>query len=195
MKNIIAAVVAVVCIVVGGIAGNFLKSGSGGSSKPAGGGHEAAASHESGGESGHGEKDSGHEKKEKKKEASSHGGGGGHGDSGGGGGSGDVTYFKFSREFVIPLMGEDRVESLVILNINLEVDSNISGKLFSMEPKVRDNINTTLIELSSHGDTMRTLGNVESYETMRTMILMNLKKVLPEGVENVLIVDMGKQDL
>ena len=74
MKNIIAAVVAVVCIVVGGIAGNFLKSGSGGSSKPASGGHEAAASHESGGESGHGEKDSGHEKKEKKKkEASSHG--------------------------------------------------------------------------------------------------------------------------
>ena len=195
MKNIIAAVVAVVCIVVGGIAGNFLKSGSGGSSKPAGGGHEAAASHESGGESGHGEKDSGHEKKEKKKEASSHGGGGGHGDSGGGASSGDVTYFKFSREFVIPLMGEDRVESLVILNINLEVDSNISGKLFSMEPKVRDNINTTLIELSSHGDTMRTLGNVESYETMRTMILMNLKNVLPEGVENVLIVDMGKQDL
>ena len=196
MKNIIAAVVAVVCIVVGGIAGNFLKSGSGGSSKPASGGHEAAASHESGGESGHGEKDSGHEKKEKKKkEASSHGGGGGHGDGGGGASSGDVTYFKFSREFVIPLMGEDRVESLVILNINLEVDSNISGKLFSMEPKVRDNINTTLIELSSHGDTMRTLGNVESYETMRTMILMNLKNVLPEGVENVLIVDMGKQDL
>ncbi|MEZ5946736.1 MAG: flagellar basal body-associated FliL family protein [Hyphomonas sp.] len=195
MKNIITAVIAVVCIVIGGIAGNFLKSGSGGD------GHAAApkASHGEAKDS-HGEKKDSHGAAdsgghgEKKAKKDSHGGGG-HGGGGSAGGSGNMMYFKFSREFVVPLMGENRVESLIILNINLEADDAISGQLFSMEPKIRDNIMTTLIELSSDGETMRTLGNVESYETMRTMILMNLKKVIPSGIENVLIVDMGKQDL
>ncbi|MCA8901816.1 MAG: hypothetical protein KDA53_11250 [Hyphomonas sp.] len=192
MKNIITAIIAAVCVIVGGFAAHMLKSGGSGggdahAAKPAKDSHGGGGGH--GDSGGHGGGDS-HAAKPKKKD--SHGGGGGHG---GGGMSSDVIYFKFSREFVVPIMGEERVESLVILNINLEADSSISGKLFSMEPKVRDNIMTTLIELASDGETMRTLGDVDSYETMRTMVLMNLKKVFPSGIENVLIVDMGKQDL
>lgn len=194
MKNIITAIVAVVCIIAGGFAAHMLKSaGSGGgdahAAKPAKESHGGGGDH--GDSGGHGGGDS-HAAKPKKEKKDSHGGGGGHG---GGGMSSDVTYFKFTREFVVPIMGENRVESLIILNINLEADSSVSGKLFSMEPKIRDNIMTTLIELANDGTTMRTLGDIDSYETMRTMILMNLQKVLPTGIENVLIVDMGKQDL
>ncbi len=92
-------------------------------------------------------------------------------------------------------MHDSKVTSLVILNINLEADSSISQKLFSMEPKVRDNIMTTLIELSNDDQTFENMTNVESYETIRAMVLLNLQKVMPSGIRNVLIVDIAQQDL
>ena len=183
MKHIISAVVAVVCILVGGITGHFVKNGltaaaststhekpKGEGGSHAGGGHggEAADSH-------------------KAKEVSS-----GHD---GAAGTSGVVYFKFTREFVVPIMHDRKVESLVIININLEADSGISQKLFSMEPKIRDNIMTTLIELSNDGHTFDNITDVESYETIRAMVLMNLQKAIPTGIENVLIVDIAQQDL
>ncbi len=54
---------------------------------------------------------------------------------------------------------------------------------------------TTLIGLSSDGTTFESITNVESYETIRAMVLMNLKNVVSSGIQNVLILDMGKQDL
>jgi len=94
-------------------------------------------------------------------------------------------------------MQDSEIESLVILNINLEVDASVSSKLFSQEPKLRDNIMTTLIELSNDDVTLQTIANVESYETIRSMVLKNLKEkeIVGEGILNVLIVDVGKQDV
>lgn len=112
-----------------------------------------------------------------------------------GGKASDVVYFKFTREFVVPIMHDRKVSSLVILNINLEADADISSTLFSMEPKIRDNIMTTLIELSNDGKTFDNITDVESYETIRAMVLMNLQKAVPTGIENILIVDIAQQDL
>ena len=187
MKQIIAAAIAVVCILVGGITGHFVKTGLSAAASTSE--HEKSNEADSQSSGGHGEEEKDSHKA--KKEAS------GHGDSGHdvGGSSGDMTYFKFTREFVVPIMRERKVESLVILNINLEADSSISQKLYSIEPKVRDNIMTTLIELSNDGKTFENITNVESYETIRAMILTNLQKTVPAGIENVLIVDIAQQDL
>ena len=188
MKNIIGAIVVVVCIVAGAIGGNFLNGG---------GGADAAATH-----------DDGHAKEAKDSHAKdSHGkdshGGDSHGKSakkkdghGGGYGGGDGSYYyKFSREFVVPIMREGRVKSLVILNINLEADNSISQELFSMEPKLRDNIMTTLVTLSNDGATLENITDPESYETIRSMVLYNLKDVINKGIKNVLILDMAVQNM
>jgi hypothetical protein len=184
MKNILSAIVVVVCIIVGGIGGNFLKNGAG---APSGASEHTSAPKD---KSQAAKKAGGHgsgpaEKKD------SHAAKGNHGSLA----PGTVDYFKFTREFVIPVMRESRVESLVILNINLEVDSNVTSKLFAMEPKIRDNIMTTLIELSNDGATLEAIASLENYESIRATVLMNLQKVVPEGIKNVLIVDMAKQQL
>ena len=186
MKQIITGIVVVIAIVAGGLLGHMLKAGGGQASHSAG--HGAAEAKSDSGDS-HG---GGHEKKEAKKKSGGHGGG--HG-SDSGSASSDVIYYKFSREFVVPLMSNGRVKSLVILNINLEADSDVSDKLFAMEPKLRDNIMATLIALSNDGVTLEEVTDVNSYETIRTMILLNLEKVMSSGIRNVLILDMAKQDL
>jgi flagellar FliL protein len=107
MKHIISAVVAVVCVLIGGITGHFVKNGL--SAAASTGSHEQPAKAESHGEpGGHGgeEKDSHKEKKDAgkaKKHSSGHGGGG----------ESDVAYFKFTREFIVPIMHDRKVESLL----------------------------------------------------------------------------------
>ena len=109
--------------------------------------------------------------------------------------SGDSAYYKFSREFVVPIMRGGQVTSLVILHISLETDSATSERLFSEEPKLRDNIMTTLIGLSNDGRTLERPTDINNYETIRSVILMNLKDSIDSGIKNVLIVDMAKQNL
>ena len=171
MKQIVPSIVALLAIVAGGGTAHFLTSGS--DAKPA-----AAA-----------QKDDKHAEPKKQKKA--HGKTDKHGKSDGS----EVTYYKFSREFVVPMIENDRVQSLVILNLNLEVDTSISQELFSKEPVLRDNIMTTLVKLSSGGRTLNSITDVDNYETLRAMILTNLQNEVPEGIRNVLILDMAPQDL
>lgn len=189
MKHLVTALIAVVCIVAGGVVGHFLKGMTGGGSQtaeaasPADTARAAEAKAQKGGKAAESQGSKGKAKQS------------GSGKDHAGSASENTTYYKFSREFVVPILRDGRVKGLVILNINLEVDQKISSDLFSLDPKLRDNIMTTLVTLSNDGHTFETITDVESYETIRSMILMNLKNVVPEGVRNVLILDMAKQEV
>lgn len=118
-----------------------------------------------------------------------------HGDDHGSNKKSGGSYYKFSREFVVPIMRGGQVTSLIILHINLETDSSTADKLFADEPKLRDNIMTTLIGLSNDGVTLEQPTEIQNYETIRASILTNLQESIDEGIYNVLIVDMAKQNL
>ncbi|MEM1391344.1 MAG: hypothetical protein AAGG45_09705 [Pseudomonadota bacterium] len=108
--------------------------------------------------------------------------------------SSDKGYFKFSREFVVPVMRDKRVASLVIININLETSEGAQNNLFSIEPKLRDNIMTTLVKLSNEPGILDSATAYDNYETIRATILKNIGQV-SNDIENVLILDMAKQEL
>ncbi|GAB5455948.1 MAG: hypothetical protein Hens2KO_21770 [Henriciella sp.] len=183
MKLILTSVVAIIFIALGSFAGVMLKAPS---SAAAAGVDKAAEKDDHGDHKDDAKKDDyGDEKKDAKK-------GDKYAKSGG---SGSSEYYKFSREFVVPVMRNDQVKSLVILHINLEADSSTVDDLFSEEPKLRDNIMTTLIGLSNDGRTLEEPTQIDNYEMIRSMVLMNLKDSVSDGIKNVLIVDMAKQDL
>lgn len=190
MNQILPAILVVLGVVAGGAGGHFLRSQP--SDSPASSEHgeksELAGDNEPAhADDGHGGVDV-EEKKPKGKATAGHGGD--HDTP-----SGETIYYKFTREFVVPIMEDGRVKSLVIININLEADSAISQTLFSMEPKLRDNIMTTLIGLSNDGVTFESLTDVDTYESLRSMVLKNLGNVVASGIQNVLIVDIARQDL
>jgi flagellar basal body-associated protein FliL len=194
MKNIIAAIIVIVCIVAGGVGGNFLRSMSSGPSDHAEKAEKPAKdAHGEKKDDGHGEKkkDDHGKKPEKEKKKDSHGSDSHGGESA----ESEVYYFKFTREFVVPIIREGRVHSLIILNLNLEADGSIASNLQSMEPKLRDNIMTSLITLSNDGTTFESITSVENYELIRSTVMDNLQSVVASGINNVLIVDMAKQDI
>ncbi|MEM7329977.1 MAG: flagellar basal body-associated FliL family protein [Pseudomonadota bacterium] len=182
MKLVITSVVAVIFVALGSFAGVVLKSPSEASATVT----DDTASKDSDDYGSDKKDDHGGDKKKAKK-------GGDKYDKASS--SGDSAYYKFSREFVVPIMRGGQVKSLVILHISLETDSSTAEKLFSEEPKLRDNIMTTLIELSNDGRTLIEVTDVNNYETIRALILMNLKDAIDDGIKNVLIVDVAKQDL
>jgi len=193
MKSIITVIITIVCIVAGGFGGNLLRTMTSGSSEPEVGAAEVAGAAEGEkGEDDTAEKKDEHAKKPDKKD-------GKHGKDGKDGHDGDaapaVIYYKFTREFVVPIIRDGRVSSLVILNLNLEADASIERELFDMEPKLRDNIMTTLITLSNDGTTFESMTSVKNYESIRSLVLQNLGSVVKDGITNVLIVDLAKQDI
>ncbi|MEM6410077.1 MAG: hypothetical protein AAF683_00920 [Pseudomonadota bacterium] len=179
MKNVISAFIVSICIFVGGFGAAILKKDIGADAIPEsadGNGTDAAEWSE-----GDKDYDVGSEGDTSKRANYAE--------------NGDYEYFSFSREFVVPLMNNGAVESLVLLNLNLEVTPNTSSELFSIEPKLRDNVMSTLITLSNDGITLAEPTRVDSYETIRSLVLANLKDSVSEDIQNVLIVDIAKQQI
>lgn len=169
MKNIITAIIAIIGAAGGTFAAKMLIPGS-----------SAAESHA--GE--HGDKDD-HAKASKKKD--------GHGKSDTSGAN--TSFFNFSREFVVPLLSDGKVDSLVLINMSLEITPELSGKMFSMEPKLRDNIMSTLVGLSGDDETFRKLTTVRNYESIRSLVLANLQSSISKDIKAVLIMDIARQDI
>ena len=130
-------------------------------------------------------KDDAHGKKDKKgkkdKGSKSHGGE-------------NPNYLRFKRQFVVPVVGEQGVEALVILNIALELDDGMSEELFQHEPKFRDAFIRELLALSDSGLFEEKLTSTQSYETLRETLLAATKSVRQDGVKDVLILDLARQD-
>lgn len=165
MKNIITPIIVIIAAIGGSFIANMLKPAPA-AAVEAGGDDHAEDSHDAG----HGDDD--YDKPS---------------DS-------DNAFFDFSREFVIPLLSDGQVTSLVIINISLEVDPSLSSKLFGMEPKLRDNIMTSLISLTNDDKTFQELTTVRNYETIRSYVLSKLRESVSSEIINVLIMDIAKQD-
>lgn len=182
MKLIVTSLVAIVFVALGSFAAIVVKSATQASASTA-----KVAKDDHGADRAENHGDHKPDKKKAKKDD--------HGDDHGSGSSSGGSYYKFSREFVVPIMRGGQVTSLIILHINLETDSSTADKLFADEPKLRDNIMTTLIGLSNDGVTLEQPTEIQNYETIRASILTNLQDSIDEGIQNVLIVDMAKQNL
>lgn len=175
MKQLIIPIIVAVCASAGGFAGQLVKSVGAKeypdtgerSARSSNGAHEKPDRHESG------------EDTNKKRFES--------------GVDGQLSYFEFRREFIVPVLSDGRVDALVIININLEVEPSLSEKLFNMEPKLRDNIMTSLVGLSSESYIFKNITDVQNYETIRSVVLANLRAEVASEIRNVLIMDVAKQ--
>lgn len=136
---------------------------------------------------GHGEDSHG------KADAGGHGSDG-HGKEGDAAKAGDTEFLKFKRQFVVPVMREDTVQALVLLNLGLEVTSKKRNELFRMEPRFRDAFIRELLSLSDSGYLHGDLTSPATYEVVRETLLRAANEVADEGIVNVLILDLSRQD-
>lgn len=167
MKKLIPIIVILVAGVAGGGGGFVAKSML--TKKPAPDAHAEAGADE-------------HGKKDKKKK-------GGHGEEDTGG----TTYMKFSRQFVVPIVERGRPKSMVILDINIEVDNSLNEGAYSLEPRLRDALLTRMMSLANEGMLPQMLEDVDKMEAMKAALLETSRQIMGDAAKNVLVLDLGIQ--
>jgi len=108
--------------------------------------------------------------------------------------SDDFEFLKFKRQFVVPVIGEDRVDALVLLNIGISLSGDVKEDLFQLEPKFRDGFMRELLSMSNAGYFNNELTDPQTYEVLRETLLRAAKDIEEEGVKDILILDFARQD-
>ncbi|MEQ8936413.1 MAG: flagellar basal body-associated FliL family protein [Amphiplicatus sp.] len=136
------------------------------------------------------------EKKADQKKAAkdSHGGGGGHGASDSDS-AGDTGFMKFSRQFVVPVITSSGVRSLVVMDINIEVPPGMEESIYTREPKLRDSILAAMLNLSNRGAFNQNLLDGRNLDSIRADLLSAARSVIGEDAQNVLILNITRQDV
>jgi hypothetical protein len=142
------------------------------------------------GDKGHGDKGHGDDAKGKKAKPSSKG----HGSKDDYAESGDTEYVKFKRQFVVPVVKNQSVDALILINLGLEVPAKRQDDVFRMEPRFRDAFIRELLQLSDRGYFDEELTSPATYEVLRETLARAAKEIDKEGVKDVLILDLTRQD-
>lgn len=103
-------------------------------------------------------------------------------------------YAKLNNQFIIPLVEEGTVASLVVMSLNLEVTIGSRTAIFAAEPKLRDRFLQVMFD---HANTGGFSGNFTTGTNMRVLrndLLRVAKDVSGDRVTDVLILDIVRQD-
>lgn len=124
------------------------------------------------------------------KKAGGHGGG--HGEA-----EADAAYgfMKFSRQFVVPVIGDDGVRALVLLDINIEVPPAVTEFVYTQEPKLRDALLASLLQLSNSGAFDEHILERANMELVRSELLRAARSVIGEDAQNILILNIARQEV
>lgn len=119
------------------------------------------------------------------------------GEGSGHGGSADdgrPAYVKLSNQFIVPVVEEGRVASMVILSLTLEVAQGSTEAVFAIEPKVRDALLQVLFDHANAGGFRGSFTDGANLIVLRRALLEAARKAAGDRVRDVLIADIARQD-
>jgi hypothetical protein len=126
--------------------------------------------------------------------ASGEGGAGEPGSAAADDSEGGRDYVKLNNQFVIPVVEEGRVASLVVLSLSLEVASGESETVYEREPKLRDAFLQVLFDHANVGGFSGSFTDGTNLLVLRTSLKEAAALVLGPTIRDVLITDIARQD-
>lgn len=103
-------------------------------------------------------------------------------------------YVRLSNQFVIPVLEDGSVTSLVILSLGLEVEPGATNTVFAHEPKLRDVFLQVLFSHANTGGFRGSFTDAANLIPLRSALSEAASGVLPDIVRDVLINDIARQD-
>lgn len=105
-----------------------------------------------------------------------------------------VEYVKLNNQFVIPVIEKERVKSLVVMTLTVEVPEGQKDNIYAKEPKLRDSFLQVLFDHANIGGFSGEFTNPAKLEILRNSLLEIGKRDMPDGITDVLITDVARQD-
>ena len=108
---------------------------------------------------------------------------------------GDADYVKLSNQFIVPVVTDDRISSLVVMSLSLEIDPGGQEGVYRQEPKLRDTFLQVLFDHANTGGFDGAFTSGPNMDALRKALLEVANKTLGKSVRDVLIVDVVRQDV
>ena len=109
--------------------------------------------------------------------------------------SANLTYVKLNNQFIVPIIQENTVTSIVVLSLSLEIRSNDPEMVYAKEPKLRDGFLQVLFDHSNMGGFQGAFTNSGTMATLRRSLLSIARDAVGDIVTDVLITDLARQDV
>ena len=103
-------------------------------------------------------------------------------------------YVKLNNQFIVPVMAEGKVVSMVILSLNLEVATGSTEVTYQREPKLRDVFLQVLFDHANSGGFQGSFTDSANLILLRKALTEAAHSVLGNEVKDVLISDITRQD-
>lgn len=104
-------------------------------------------------------------------------------------------YIELNNQFIVPVIGGDRVSSLVILSLSLEITGDDREKVYAREPKLRDVLLQVMFDHANMGGFDGRFTDANTLDVLRQALTEAARKVIGPEVNKVLIVDIARQDI
>ncbi|MGQ0609661.1 MAG: flagellar basal body-associated FliL family protein [Paracoccaceae bacterium] len=103
-------------------------------------------------------------------------------------------YVKLNNQFIVPVVEEGRVVSMVILTLSLEVEPGAREKIYSLEPKLRDVLLQVLFDHANSGGFRGAFTDSANLVLLRDELFEAAVAVTGDISRAVLISDIARQD-
>ncbi len=103
-------------------------------------------------------------------------------------------YVKLNNQFVVPVLEEGRVVSMVIVSLSVEVTKGSTDQVYAREPKLRDVFLQVMFDHANAGGFRGSFTEGANLLVLRRALLEVAKTTLGDIVTDVLIVDIVRQD-
>lgn len=108
--------------------------------------------------------------------------------------AGATEYVKLNNQFVVPVISDDDVTALVILSLTLAVKAGAGEHVFAAEPKLRDSFLQVLFDYANADGFSGAFTQSGRMDHLRKALLEPARSILGDTVDDVLIVDIVRQD-
>lgn len=108
--------------------------------------------------------------------------------------SGETEYVRLQNQFIVPVVRDGSVRSLVVMTLTVEVTMGFGDMVFEHEPRLRDSFLRVLFAHANAGGFNGAFTEAVSIEPLRRGLRNAASSVLGEDVRDVLIVDISRQD-
>ena len=106
----------------------------------------------------------------------------------------DRDYVKLNNQFVIPVVEDGEVASLVVMSLSIEIAQGFRELIFQREPKLRDAFLQVLFDHANIGGFRGAFTDNSNLDVLRASLRAAAIKYGGDFVSDVLILEIARQD-
>lgn len=106
----------------------------------------------------------------------------------------DLEYVRLNNQFVVPVVRDAAVRSLVVMSLTVEIEAGQAELVFNREPRIRDAFLRVMFSHANAGGFDGSFTSPSALNPLRSGLRDAAYDVLGDIVNDVLIVDIVRQD-